>query len=55
VDYSVLLVRKPDGTGRIALIDVFWSLRTPRAQLTKKIRQVAMILQFSDTAADKCA
>jgi hypothetical protein len=35
VDYSVLLVLKPDGTARWALIDCFWSLREPRAQITK--------------------
>jgi hypothetical protein len=35
VDYSVLLVLLPDGTARWALIDIFWSLREPRAKLTK--------------------
>jgi hypothetical protein len=38
VDYSVLVVRKPDGSGRVAIIDVLWSLRTPRARFTKQIR-----------------
>lgn len=42
VDYSVLLVRKPDGSGRITLIDVFWSLLTPRGKMTKQLRQVAL-------------
>ncbi|KAH7103858.1 hypothetical protein BKA62DRAFT_694869 [Auriculariales sp. MPI-PUGE-AT-0066] len=37
IDYSILLVRKPDGSGRVAIIDVFWSLRTPRGKLTKQI------------------
>jgi hypothetical protein len=36
VDYSVLLVCPPGGARpRLALIDVFWSLREPRALLTK--------------------
>jgi hypothetical protein len=35
VDYSVLLIRLPDGSARWALIDIFWSLREPRAKLTK--------------------
>jgi hypothetical protein len=29
VNYSLLLVRRPDGTARLALIDCFWNLHEP--------------------------
>lgn len=32
IDYSVLLVRAPDGTARWGIIDTFWSLKEPRAR-----------------------
>ncbi|KZV92301.1 SAICAR synthase-like protein [Exidia glandulosa HHB12029] len=51
IDWSVLVVRPPDGRGwRIALIDVFWSLKTPRAHLTKVASDAAGIPTQTVTA-----
>jgi hypothetical protein len=50
VDYSVLLVRLPDGTARWALIDCFWSLREPRAKLTKYASDTVRLPQQTVTA-----
>jgi hypothetical protein len=51
IDYSVLVVRPPDGRNcRLALIDVFWSLRTPRAKVTKKASDAAGLPQQTVTA-----
>lgn len=60
VDYSVLVVRPPDGHHcRLALIDVFWSLKEPRAKLTKKASDTIQLPQQTVTAdahgyADEC-
>jgi hypothetical protein len=55
VDYSVLLVLLPDGTARWALIDIFWSLREPRAKLTKYASDTGEIVGRSicEWAADE--
>lgn len=50
IDYSVLLVRLPDGSARFALIDVFWSLRATRAQITKRASDAAGLPQQTVTA-----
>ncbi|KAH9839007.1 uncharacterized protein C8Q71DRAFT_747116 [Rhodofomes roseus] len=50
IDYSVLLVRAPDGTARWGIIDTFWSLKTPRAKATKKASDTAGLPQQTVTA-----
>jgi hypothetical protein len=50
VDYSLLLVRLPDGTARWAPIDCFWSLYKPRAKLTKYASDTVRLLQQTVTA-----
>lgn len=50
IDYSVLLVRLPDGSARFALIDVFWSLRELRAKLTKFASDAVGLPQQTVTA-----
>lgn len=51
IDWSVLVVRPPDGLGwRVALIDVFWSLRTPRAHFTKRASDAAGVPTQTVTA-----
>jgi hypothetical protein len=51
VDYSVLVVRPPDGRNcRLALIDIFWSLREPRAKLTKAASDAVYLPQQTVTA-----
>lgn len=51
VDYSVLVVRPPDGRHcRLALIDIFWSLREPRAKLTKQASDAICLPQQTVTA-----
>jgi hypothetical protein len=50
IDYSVLLVRLPDGSARLALIDVFWSLRSPRGKATKAASDAVGLPQQTVTA-----
>ena len=50
IDYSVLLVRRPDGSARWGIIDTFWSLKEPRAKITKKASDTAGLPQQTVTA-----
>ena len=50
IDYSVLLVRRPDGSARWGIIDTFWSLTEPRAKVTKRASDAAGLPQQTVTA-----